>query len=214
MEWKAISGYEGYYEVSNLGCVRSLDRYITNSIGATRLLTGMRMKPSFSKGRSGKYDGYLVVNLRKNGKSNIIPVHRLVANAFIPNPNLYPTVNHIDGDKHNNKVENLEWATYSQNNIHALETRLRNPRGVNIMQIDKDGNVIREYVSVCEAARQTGINRSMISHCVNGREKLAGGFQWKRIEKCNDYLQTESTPEDELLVEVQEPHCGRYSLDR
>lgn len=204
MEWRKIAGYEGYYEVSDAGLVRSLDRYVTDSTGKTRLLTGKNMKQSCSINKHRNTEGYLVVNLHKNCVSAIAQVHRLVAETFIPNPDLYPTVNHIDGDKHNNNVENLEWVSYAKNNIHALKTKLRHPRGTPIKQIDEYGNVVHEYVSVCEASRQTGIGRSMISHCVNGREKSAGGFYWKRIEKCNDYLEKESTPDDELLVEVQE----------
>lgn len=205
MEWREIAGYEGYYEVSNTGLVRSVDRYIVDSTGKTRLLTGINMKQSFSTNKHRNADGYLVVNLHKNCISTIAQVHRLVAEAFIPNPNLYPTVNHIDGNKHNNNVKNLEWASYTRNNTHALENKLRHPRGTHIRQIDSHGNTVCEYVSICEASRQTGIGRSMISHCVNGREKSAGGFYWERIEKCNDYLRNESTPDDELPAEVQEP---------
>lgn len=205
MEWKEIIGYEGYYEVSDTGLVRSLDRCIIDSSGKTRILTGINMKQSSNTNKHRNTDRYLVVNLHKNGISTIVQVHRLVAEAFIPNPNSYPTVNHIDGNKHNNNVKNLEWASYTRNNTHALETKLRRPRGTHIRQIDSCGNTVCEYVSVCEASRQTGIGRSMISHCINGREKLAGGFYWERIEKCNDYLRNESTPDDELPVEEQEP---------
>lgn len=205
MEWKDVVGFEGYYEVSDSGLVRSLDRYITDSRGITRLLRGSYMKQSENKNLKRCSDGYLVVNLHKHHISHVVQVHRLVAEAFIPNPCQYPTVNHIDGNKHNNNSKNLEWVSYAQNNIHALETKLRKPRGAHIAQVDGYGNIVRIYNSVCEASRETGIGRSMVSHCVNGRAKSAGEFSWRRIEKCNDYPMNGSTPDNELPAEVQEP---------
>lgn len=203
MQWKTIKYYEGYYEVSDNGNVRSLDRDVPDSVYGQKHLRGRMMKLTESKGRNGD-EGYLVVNLRKNHTSKTVPVHRLVAEAFLPNPLGLPTVNHKDGNKMNNCVDNLEWASYSSNNLHALENGLRAPRGNAIVQLDMVGNVIKVYRSTCEAARLTGISRGMISHCVNHRAHLAGGYQWKKIEKCNDYLSTESTVEDELPLEVQE----------
>lgn len=205
MEWKDIIGFEGYYQVSSEGYIRSVDRYVQNSNGSTRLLKGKMMKLSEAVGRANS-DGYYVVNLHKNCKSYVMHVHRIVANAFIPNPNNYPTVNHKDGNKHNNSVDNLEWVTYLENNSHALQCGLRKPRGTKVIQMDINGNVIAEYHSVCEASRATGIGRSIISHCVNNRVSLAGGYAWiKKFEKYNDYLHKESTSEDELPMEVQEP---------
>lgn len=202
--WKQVVGYEDYYEVSDTGEIRSVDRVIVDSTGKSRLLRGKIMKQSESMSRKRIGSGYLVVNLHKYHKSTVYPVHRLVAEAFIKNPNNYPTVNHIDGDKHNNTVDNLEWASYSMNNTHALENQLRLPRGCAVVQKTTNGTELIYYNSVSEASRLTGINRSLISHCVNGRIETAGGFIWEKIEKCNDYLDFESTPEDELPVEVQE----------
>lgn len=206
--WKPIRGYEGYYEVSTDGLVRSVDRFITDRTGKTRLLTGKVMKLSeASTGHRGG-NGYLVVNLHKNHESDVVPVHRLVAETFIENPSDYPTVNHKDGNKKNNTVGNLEWASYSMNNVHALSTRLRMPRGCAVIQKDTGGHIVGVYRSVCEASRQTGIGRGIISHCVNGRANTAGEFVWEKIEKCNDYLSDESTPENELPAEVQEPRTA------
>lgn len=204
MLWKAIKDYDGYYEVSDTGLVRSLDRIVSDSKFGSKHLKGRMMKLSESKSRKRTGDGYLVVNLRRDFTSHVVPVHRLVAETFIPNPHNLPTVNHKDGNKHNNDVSNLEWASHSENNIHAIETKLRMPRGNKIAQIDILGNVVSEYKSASEASRKTGISRGMISHCLNGRANKAGGFFWKKIEKCNDYLREESTVEDEFPSEAQE----------
>lgn len=204
MQWRAIEGYEGYYEVSNTGEVRSVNRIIPDKKLGTKYLKGKIMKLSENKDKKRGGQGYLVVNLRKNHTSTVIQVHRLVANAFIENPNNLPTVNHKDGNKHNNSMDNLEWVTYAENNIHALESELRHPRGCRIAMINSDGVIINEFKSVSEASRETGIGIVAISRCVNGRIRTAGGFTWKKIGKCNDYPVYGSTAEDELLLEVQE----------
>lgn len=202
VQWRAIKGYEGYYEVSDNGCVRSLDRVVFDRNYNARKIQGRTMKLTRSHGRNN--DGYLVVNLRKNFTARVIPVHRLVAETFIPNPGKLPTVNHKDGDKTNNEVNNLEWTPYSKNNLHALNAGLRNPRGNRVVQCDMSDNAISIYRSVSDAARATGIGRGMISHCLNHRANSAGGYLWRRVEKCNDYLGNGSTTEDELPLEVQE----------
>lgn len=202
--WKDIKDYEGYYQVSDAGEIRSLDRYIQDSNGNQRFLRGKTMKLTNSVGK-GVNDGYLVVNLRKNHTSLVIPVHVLVARAFLSNSNCMPTVNHKDGNKHNNTAANLEWATYSENNIHALKTGLRNPRGISIGQFTESGMLIAIYKSTCEAARQTGLSRGGISHCVNGRTKLSGGFIWKKLSESQTTIPQGSTQEDELPVEAQRP---------
>lgn len=204
MQWKPIKGYEDYYEVSDTGLVRSLDRVIPDKVYGSKTLKGKPMRLSVAKSRPGGSGGYYVVNLRKNSTSHVVPVHRLVAQAFITNTLGLPTVNHKDGNKQNNAVSNLEWASYSDNNQHALAMNLRHPRGVKVIQIDSLGNVIGVYRSVSAAARATSISRGMISHCIHHRALTAGGYRWKKIEKCNDYLDDESTAEDELPLEVQE----------
>lgn len=181
MYWKPILGYEGYYEVSMAGEVRSVDRMVCGKDGHLRQLRGKKMRLTKSKGRDG--DGYYVVNLRKNGKSDVRVVHVLVATAFIDNPNNLPTVNHIDGDKSNNCASNLEWTSYADNNIHALRTGLRKPRGTSVVQKTMDGREISWFRSVCEASRVTGIGRSSISHCVNSHIDSAGGFIWEKVSE-------------------------------
>lgn len=175
--WKSISGFDGYYEVSNTGRVRSVDRVVYDKNGKHRTLKGKEMKLTHTKGKDG--NGYMVVNLRKFGTSEVSFVHILVATAFIPNPYGYPMVNHIDGDKTNNDISNLEWTTYGYNNLHALHNHLRKPRGTPVMQMTEDGDIIEVYASASEAERITGISAKAILQCVNLRIYSAGGFSWE-----------------------------------
>ena len=114
-EWKEVIEYEGIYEVSNLGNVRGVDRILSNGTH----WKGIVLKP-------GEYsNGYKFVCLRKDGFTKNKMIHRLVAQAFIPNPNGYKCVNHKDGDKANNKLSNLEWITHSENQKHASRIGLK-----------------------------------------------------------------------------------------
>jgi hypothetical protein len=163
MIWKEISGYEGLYEVSDTGLVRSL------WYGKKRIL---------SPAKNGF--GYLHVSLCKDGKTKSMLVHRLVAEAFVPNPNNLETVNHKDEVKTNNKVNNLEWMTLADNNCygtHVLRVGLAHSKPV--LQLDKSGNVVKQFPSTQEAARQTGIPSGSICKVCNGNRKTAGGFIWK-----------------------------------
>lgn len=122
--WKDIKGYEGLYQVSNLGRVKALERKFTYNIN-TKILKEKIKKQCETSKRNGK-QGYLCTRLKdKNGNSKCLYTHRLVAEAFIPNPDNKETVNHIDGNKHNNNVNNLEWNTFSENNKHAITLKLR-----------------------------------------------------------------------------------------
>lgn len=107
--WKEITGYEGLYQVSNLGNVRRIGHLETNKNGIQRMLKDKNLKPKVD----GK--GYVHVILFNQNKRKTIRIHRLVAEMFIPNPNNYPQVNHKDEDKQNNKVDNLEWCTNKYN---------------------------------------------------------------------------------------------------
>ena len=147
--WKTIEGFEGRYEVSNIGRIRS---FMTNT-GA------IREKPLILCQKIDKY-GYLVVGLNKNGKKNFRAVHRLVALAFIPNTGNLPQINHKNEDKQDNRVENLEWCTVSYNNNYGTHSkRISNSMKNNpkisraVLQCDKNGSIVNEYPSTHEAAR-------------------------------------------------------------
>lgn len=116
-----IRGYEGYYQVSNYGNVRSLDRVIVEKTGKTQTLKGRVLKQRIN------CSGYSEVGLRRNGNRATLAIHKLVAQAFISNPNNKPTVNHLNGIKTDNNISNLEWATYSENLSHAYKAGLRTP---------------------------------------------------------------------------------------
>lgn len=123
--------------------------------------------------------GYLRVCLSDtNHKKHILLIHRLVAQTFIPNPDNKPCVNHIDGNKENNIISNLEWCSYSENNTHAYRVLGKDSTRAIIVQQIKDGKVIAEYYGAREASRKTGIGIRSIYQCCSGRSKSGHGFQW------------------------------------
>jgi len=120
-EWSEISGYEGYYEVSNLGSIRSIERYVNSKNRSLALKRAKSIKTS-------KRGDYISVNLTRENKQKTFSVHRLVALTFIPNPENKLEVNHIDGNKLNNSINNLEWCTRSENEIHSYINGLQSGR--------------------------------------------------------------------------------------
>ncbi len=169
--WKPVSGYEGLYEVSNHGRMRSLARNTTS---------GKILSPVFT------WQGYARVHLWKNGKAKYHAVHRIVAEAFIPNPEGKPMVNHIDENKSNNHAGNLEWVTHIENCYHGtgiqrMSKALTNhPRkSKQVAMYTKDGEMICVFPSLREAERKTGILHRGISFCCQGKESMAGGYIWK-----------------------------------
>lgn len=164
--WKDIPGYEGLYQVSNLGRVKSL-------------ITGKKLK------ELNAATGYLQAVLYKNRIPKRFLIHRLVAETFIKNPNKKPTVNHKNGVKHDNRLKNLEWATYKENMCHAFATGLNaghdnknNKKSIPVAQYDKDMNLIKVYPSMNEAGRN-GFRTEEICKCCKGKSKTTGGYIWK-----------------------------------
>ena len=158
--WKAIAGYEGLYEVSDLGRVKSL----------------WNGKEKILKPQKNSRGGYLHVDLYKDGKKKTLKVHRLAAEAFIQNPSNLETVTHKDEVKTNNTVDNLEWMS-REDNVAYSQPQLAK-RGVQMF--DKStGELLSTFPSTHEAERVTGINQGNICSCCKGKRKYAGGYIWK-----------------------------------
>ena len=172
--YKDIPGYEGKYQISNMGNVKSLHYKNTNK---EKVLTPIN-----------HYLGYQFVHL---GVSKIKMIHVLVAENFVPNKENKPFVNHIDGNKKNNKANNLEWVTAKENMQHAIRTGLRNPHengklsgGKNptskhVYQFSLDGEYIAKWDCISSAARFYNVRPGNISNCAAGRKPTCGGFIWK-----------------------------------
>ena len=165
--WRDIKGYEGLYQVSNTGKVKSLNYRRT---GKERIL----------KTRKDRY-GYLLVNLYKDAKMGTYTVHRLVANAFLDNPENLPEVNHIDQDKTNNIASNLEYCSSSYNcNYGTRNQRMGESKKKPVYSIDKESGLFTYWESAKEAGEVLGINPSSIARCCKGSKyyNSAGGFYW------------------------------------
>ena len=172
----------GLYEVSNLGRVKKIKRKIKN-----KYIDRDKAINTILKG-SKTQKGYHIIKLTKDKKIKTIGIHRLVAEAFIPNPNNLPQVNHKDENKTNNKVNNLEWCTVEYNNNYGTKKeRLKahhNPiiyesLKKKVIQYDKNMNKIAEYSSISEASKKNKINDRNISSCCKQKRKTAGGFIWR-----------------------------------
>lgn len=187
--WKPVVGYDGVYEISSFGRVRSLERVVNNN---------HLVKERILKGRKNRC-GYKQVTLYNKDGAKTFKVSRLVAIAFIPNPNNKPCVDHINTDRTNNRVENLRWCTHKENSNNPL-TLNHIPRGdkhpkaglgkygklnghsIPIMQYTKDGIFIKEWESSLQVQREIGIWGSNITKCCKGGYKSTGGYVWKYKE--------------------------------
>lgn len=167
-----VLGYEKLYECSNTGIIRSIDRVIKCKDGKTKHLKGRILRQSKSK------NGYLMVALSSNGVVKSSNVHRIVCKSFLENIFEKSDVNHKDGNKSNNNISNLEWATSSENCVHAYDNGLtRNRRAV--LEFDLNGAFIKEYESISEAARCKLVSVSSIFNACNGRSRMSSDSQWR-----------------------------------
>lgn len=168
--WKPVKGFEDGYEVSNLGRIRSVDRYVPYKKRYRKFVKGMVLSPILHS------RGYLKVSLCKNeSKRKQYFVHRIVATAFLDNPDTLPQVNHKDMDKTNNCVDNLEWCDNSWNNKHSflygdrkrLPSGDKHPKSKKVLLFDMDNNFVCGFGSIGEASRETGIPKKRISAVLN-----------------------------------------------
>lgn len=153
--WKPVKNREQYYEVSSYGRIRNKE-------------SGRILKPSTS-------GHYLHVSLRYGANKECL-IHRLVATAFVPNPNNFNVVNHIDENRLNNHADNLEWCSSQYNVTYGKMSHIRNTK---VIQCDMDGNVLKEWESIKDAEIALGIKYQGISKCCRGEGKSSGGFTWK-----------------------------------
>ena len=179
--WKDIKDYEGLYQVSNLGRVKRITFINNKTVKTTNRI--------LSNGKSDK-NQYIQLKLSKDGSKKDIYLHRLVAQAFIPNPNNYSEINHIDGNKRNNCIANLEWCSHKTNIQHAHNTGLiklkygkDNSASKKVIQYDLFMNEIGIYESTLDVERKLGYSHSGIADCCRGRTKTSHGYVWKYKEE-------------------------------
>ena len=184
--WKDIPEYEGLYQVSNFGRVKSLERIVLFKDNRVYVYKEQMLKQWISR-------GYPTINLHKNNIRKTFRVHCLVASAFLENPDNLPCINHKDENKQNNYVDNLEWCTHEYNmNYGTRNERISNKhkgkkrskefikkKQIKILQYTLDDNFIREWESIKQASEELNINSGYICNCLKGRRKQCSGFIWK-----------------------------------
>lgn len=171
--WKDIPNYEGLYQASNLGKIKNKK---TNKVLAKRY----------------DHSGYLSVLLYKRGKYETKKVHRIIAKIFIPNPKNKPQVNHINGKKDDNNINNLEWVTCQENIIHSYKTGIKtnpkyekHPEAKKVCQYDLQGNLIKIYGSISQARDENNFNSSHIVACCKNKQKTSNGYIWRYFKEEN-----------------------------
>lgn len=191
--WVDIKGYEGLYQVSNLGRVKSLERTVKHSSGGDKIVKERILKGSCNN------NGYVIISLNKNGNKKSFAIHNLVAKAFIPNEDNKPYVDHIDTNKTNNKVDNLRWVTEKENSNNELTRKhisknrkgkgilygIDNPKSKKVVQLTKDYNIVKIWNCINEAEREEGYLHSDIIKCCNKKRKTHKGYIWMYYE---DYI--------------------------
>lgn len=169
--WKSVKGYENLYEISNYGRVKSLKRQGTHE----------HILKQFDNS-----NGYMIVSLSKDNVQKTFPVHKLVANTFMNNTDSLRDINHIDGNKKNNYIDNLEFCSHSYNMKHAFKLGLNktqhgylNPNAKKIIQYDLKGNYIKTWDCIIDAMKEYNICRSSIHRCCTGVFKQTHGYIWR-----------------------------------
>lgn len=173
--WKDIPNYEGIYQISNYGRVKSLERTIKHktAYGGLYHIKGKILKPKIEK------DGYFRIGLKKDRVKKFYRLNRLVAQTFIANPNNYPIVNHKDENKQNNSMDNLEWCTQKYNiNYGNGINKGKLKRSVKVNQYDLNNKYIKTWDSINEAVRYYNGNTN-ICQCCKGKRKKCCGYRWK-----------------------------------
>lgn len=177
--WKDIEGFEGYYQASNLGRIRSVDREVAGKAGCVRILKGKVLKPEMNN------DGYLLVGLCKESKQKFFSVHRLVWMTFNGEIPSGMQVNHLNEVKTDNRLENLNLMTPKQNNNWGTRTERAKNANTNhpslskpVIALDKDGNIVFQFPSTMEGERN-GYNNRKISACCLGKQKTHRGLRWE-----------------------------------
>ena len=202
-KWKPIPGYEGYYEVSSIGRVRSIDRIVQNGAWA---------KPVYGRIlKLNNNDGYMYCSLCKDGKPKPHKVHRLVALAFVPNPNNLPYINHKNEDKGDNRVENLEWCTkwYNEHygNFSQKISAIKREKARSVVQYDLQGNFVRKYSCLTEV-KEYGFNSDVAGDCCRGKTVTHNGFVFRfegepfSIRKYKNNIEVQKIDNGGNIVEV------------
>lgn len=173
--WKDIKEYEGLYQCSNYGNIRSLDRYIYERSGKKQFRKGQIIIPRINK------NGYLQFALNKESKRKMVYVHVIVATTFIENPNKFKTVNHKDGNKLNNNIENLEWCSYSENNLHAYKSLNKKPAtdGANpkaVYMIDTVNKTLEYFESITDTSHSIDLSHTQINRYIHSNKKWKGRY--------------------------------------
>lgn len=167
-EWRPVVGFEGLYECSSLGNVRSVDRK------NRKFCKGCVLKQRKST------NGYMVVTLWKNNRKKLCTVHRLIIKSFIPNPNNLPECNHKNECKTDNRVENLEWCDHKYNNNYGTKNKRQSEKKQKrVLQYSLDGDFIKEWPSLISVQNELGYNRGSLSNCCLNKTKTAYDYVWK-----------------------------------